>query len=84
MAIKPTFPGAPPPAHTPSYAYNRKQGMPEVFSQYLHTYMYVWLDGGEGYWIFPVWLDDQYLSGYVWDDRWRPAKISWSKIDSFY
>ncbi len=80
----PRFPPSPPPEPAPSSHILRTGEMPEIFFQYLNRYIYIWMQNGQGFWMFPTNVDDEKLSGYIWNGGWIPDSINWRGIESFY
>lgn len=84
-----------PPSYTPRIQPSRacsdshaiqKAPSPDVLAQYLFCYIYIWLnDYGEGYWTYPVMINNDMLHAYIWDGyEWVYTYMYLSQIAGFY
>lgn len=77
-------PMAPPPDIKPAYCRGMEKAAQEFLKQYVGLYVYVFLNDGKAFWIFPVEVSDGDVLGYAWkNDRWQLISINLSSIKSF-
>lgn len=64
----------------------QKAASSNVLEQHLFCYIYIWLnDSSEGYWAYPVMIDDDMLHAYIWDGyEWIYTYIYLSQITGFH
>ncbi len=84
------YPPSAPPAITPESCTvcSRKQ-IPAVLSDYLRTYIYVWIERGhgftQGFWMYPTGLSRGVALGYLWHNRrWHYVRVDINYIDRFF
>lgn len=74
-----------PPDFIPPYP-DALKGTGKIFiNQYMEMYIYVWLQSGLGFWMYPNHINEENVIGYVWlKDYWAYTKIPQEKIDCIY
>jgi len=60
-------PPMPPPRFVPDFCHNKEMLSPKLLSKHLHHYVYIWLASGHEFWMFPLEMDGNSMSGYIWD-----------------
>lgn len=81
------MPPGPPPSRTPV----RPQGRAGVYrispgsiANCMYQYVYIWLDNGNSFWFYPVYLSHSTIAGYRWNGyTWRYTGIDLNRIDYF-
>lgn len=80
-----SFPPAPAPNVIPGYCSRLYNAVPELLKMYLYTYIYVWLNPYESFWMYPTTLDSYRISGYIWKNfLWAYTELDLRNIDSFF
>ena len=76
-----------PPSRPPRYAPESTdlEAHPELLKNCLFTYVFLWMQNGKSFWMYPTGSSVDKLSGYVWDGvRWKYAEFFWQQIDYFF
>lgn len=88
-------PQGPPPSFTPSQAQAQQLGGPGgpgafavdpgAIRQCLYRYVFIWLRGGRGFWIYLTFVGRRSIAGWRWNGRfWVYFGIDIRRIQSFY
>ena len=78
-------PPSPPPGVIPGYCKKGPGVNEQTLRAYLGTYLFIWIIGGQKYWMYPNRVDTTMLYGYLWDQgHWHSAAVPLMYIDSFY
>jgi hypothetical protein len=74
-----------PPQYIPQRTMDVRAVDPGSIRNCLRRFTYIWLDNGVEFWMFPVFLGRQSVSGFRWNRRfgWSYFGISLNRIDAF-
>lgn len=77
------LPPSPPPDFQPGYSYLEPRA--DHIKNCMYSYIYVWLEDGQSFWMYPTVVDEEYINGYIWNKPlWTYYEFEWPAINSYY